>query len=132
MRSDQEQIRELVVAWLSASKANDQQAVLDLITDDAVFLLPGRPPMRKSDFAASAQGQPKENAPSFDGNSEIQEIVVAGDWAFMWARLQITVTPADGSPPSVSSGHTLTILRRESGKWRLARDANLLTAMPGQ
>jgi hypothetical protein len=25
--------------------------------------------------------------------SEIQEIVVAGDWAFMWTRLSVVVTP---------------------------------------
>jgi ketosteroid isomerase-like protein len=36
------------------------------------------------------------------------------------------MTPPDGNPIH-RSGYTLTILRKEAdGKWRLARDANLL------
>jgi hypothetical protein len=44
----------------------------------------------------------------------------------MWSHLQVTMTPADGSLPIERAGHTLTILKKESGRWRLARDANLL------
>ena len=50
-----------------------------------------------------------------------------GDWAYMRAHLDMTVTPPGGAPVR-RSGYTLTILRKEpDGKWRLARDANLLT-----
>ena len=41
----------------------------------------------------------------------------------------MTVSPPDGAKPVRRSGYTLTILRKErDGRWRLARDANLLTA----
>jgi hypothetical protein len=33
-----------------------------------------------------------------------------------------------GAAPMRRAGYTLTILRKEQGKWRLARDANLLAA----
>ena len=101
-------------------------AVLDLVTDDVVFLRPGYPPMRKAEFAAGAKAQQTGRAPSFDGTSEIQEIQVMGEWAFMWTKLSVIATPPDGGAPMKRSGHTLTILRKEGGRWRIARDANML------
>jgi ketosteroid isomerase-like protein len=64
-------------------------------------------------------------------SSEIQEIVVAGEWAYCWAHLVVTVTPRAGGPATRRTGHTLTILRRNAeGDWVVARDANMLTAEP--
>jgi uncharacterized protein (TIGR02246 family) len=123
--SDEEQIRELVANWMRASQAGDTAAVLDLLTDDVVFLLPGRAPMRKAEFAQAAQAQAGAGAPRVEGSAEIQEIQVAGDWAFMWTRLSATVTP-EGGETIARAGHTLTVLRKDQGRWRLARDANLL------
>ena len=125
MQSDEDQIRALVARWMAATRAGDTQAVLDLMTDDAVFLVPGREPMRKAEFAAASQAQAGAGAPSFEGQSDIQEIQVCGDWAFLWSRLQVTITPKEGKRMQ-RSGHTLTVLRKEQGRWRLARDANLL------
>ena len=104
--------------------------VLTLMADDVVFLVPGQPPMRKADFARAARAQADGAAPRIEGHSEIQEIEVAGDWAFMWTKLSVVATPADGSPAIERAGHTLTVLRKENGKWLLARDANLLAPVP--
>lgn len=87
--------------------------------------------MRKADFETTARAMSKAGAPAFDGSSEIQEIKVFGDWAFMWAKLTVVVTPPDGKPAMTRAGHTLTILNKQNGKWVLARDANLLAAVPG-
>jgi ketosteroid isomerase-like protein len=65
-----------------------------------------------------------------DGSSEIQEIHIAGNWAYMWTRLSVVMTPADGSKPVKRAGHTMSVLRKENGKWRLARDANMLALVP--
>ncbi len=62
----------------------------------------------------------------FDGTSEIQEIQVNGDWAFMWAKLTVAITPPTGAPMKLA-GPVLSVLRREGGRWVLARDANMLT-----
>jgi uncharacterized protein (TIGR02246 family) len=129
-RSDEDQIRELVATWMEASRKGDQSTVLSLMTDDVVFLVPGRPPMGKADFAAAANPPPQASAPRVDGHSEIQEIKVLGNWAFMWTRLAVVITPSDGSPSMERSGHTLTMLRKEDGRWLLARDANLLAPAP--
>jgi ketosteroid isomerase-like protein len=52
---------------------------------------------------------------------------VLGDWAFTRNRIDLTVTPPAGEPVR-RSGYTLTLYRKgNDGRWRLARDANLLT-----
>jgi uncharacterized protein (TIGR02246 family) len=127
MQNDEEQIRQLVATWMAASKSGDVDTVLNLIAQDAVFLVPGRPPMHKSEFATASRTQSNQGRPRIDGTSEIQEIKVLGDWAFMWTKLAIVATPPDGSAPIERAGHTLTILKKEDGKWLLARDANLLS-----
>jgi uncharacterized protein (TIGR02246 family) len=123
---DEEEIRALVATWMAATKAGDYQTVLGLMTEEVVFLVPGQPPMiGKAAFAAAAKPQPGQAAPRFDGASEIQEITVLADWAYMWTRLAVTTTMPDGKTAK-RAGHTLSILRKENGKWLLARDANLL------
>ncbi|GAB3774262.1 SgcJ/EcaC family oxidoreductase [Ramlibacter monticola] len=126
MTQDEQQIRDLVRTWMEATQAGDTETVLGLMTEDVVFLVPGREPMRKEEFAATARAQAAPGGPRIEGRSEIQEVQVAGDWAFLWSRLRVKVTPPGGAAAVERSGHTLTVLRKEQGRWRLARDANLL------
>jgi|SRR6185369_8280332 len=127
MTSDEQEIRQLVATWMSATKAGDLATVLSLMTDDVVFLVAGQQPFGKQQFAAAmkppASGVPM---PMIDGHSEVQEIRISGDYAYMWARLNVEVTPPGGATVK-RSGHTLSVLRKEGGRWRLARDANLLS-----
>lgn len=127
MQNDELEIRQLVSTWMSATKAGDAEKVLSLMTDDAVFLIAGQPPMRKSDFAVAARAQASGAAPKFDGASDIQEIKILGDWAFMWQQLTVVATPPNGAAAVTRSGPTLTIFTKQNGKWLLARDANMLT-----
>ena len=126
MQADEMQIRNLVTTWMAATKSGDVETVLDLMSEDVIFLVPGKPPMRKSGFAAAAKSQAAGKAPTFDGTSEIQEVQVSGDWAFMWSKLTVVATPPGGGHAVTRSGHTLTVFHREGGRWLLARDANLL------
>ncbi len=130
MQNDEQEIRQLVSTWMEASKAADFEKVLSLMADDVVFLVPGRAPMGKADFASAAQAQSGQNAPKFDGTSEIQEIRILGDWAFIWTRMTVAVTPPGGAQPVTRAGHTMTILQKQNGKWLLARDANMLAPVP--
>ena len=129
MTADEQSIRALVASWLTASENGDVDTVLSLIADDAVFLLPGQPVMGQAEFAEKSRPelgpQLSHQAPQIKASSDIQEIRVLGDWAFMRTRLTVTVTPPGGEPIT-RKGHTLTILRKQHGKWLLARDANLL------
>ena len=63
-----------------------------------------------------------------EGTSEIIELQVLGNWAFIRNRIEMALIPEGGNRID-KSGYALTLLRKEpDGKWRLARDANLLTA----
>jgi ketosteroid isomerase-like protein len=53
------------------------------------------------------------------------EIKTSEDWAFMWTKLRVAATPPN-SPTIHRAGHTLSVLKKERGKWLMARDANLL------
>jgi len=122
MHDDESEIRELVATWMAATRAGDTQAVLELMTDDAVFLVPGQAPFGKARFAEAAKMQ---SALRIDGGSDIEEIQVCGEWAFMRSHLTVRVTPPAGDT-MVRTGYALTVLRRDGGRWKLARDANLV------
>ena len=124
MADDERAIRDLIDTWMAASKAGDTAKVLSLMTDDVVFSVPGREPFGKQEFAAASQDM---QGMKIDGKSEIRELKVLGDWAYLRSHLEVAVTPPGGNAAQ-RSGYTLTILRKEAdGKWRLARDANMLT-----
>src|ERR1700730_786648 len=127
MENDEQAVRQLVTTWLDASKAGDTEKVLSLMTDDVVFLVAGQPPMRgKAAFAAS---QSALKAAKIDATSEIQEIKVVGDWAYMWTKLSVVITPPNGAAPIKRAGNTLSILRRQADNWLIARDANMLAVV---
>ena len=126
MDKDEKEIRALVETWMSATRAGDLDRVLELMAEDAVFLVPGKPPMMgRQAFAAAARESWAGGRMKFDGRSDIQEVRVFGDGAYLWQRLSVEATAPDGKKTS-RSGHTLTVLRKENGRWLLARDANLL------
>jgi ketosteroid isomerase-like protein len=61
-----------------------------------------------------------------DGQSDIKEIQIHGDWAWMRSHLKVTITRPN-EKPMTRSGYTLTILKKHpAGQWQLHRDANLL------
>jgi uncharacterized protein (TIGR02246 family) len=127
MNSDEQQIRQLVATWMSATKAGDVDTVLGLMTDDAKFLVAGRAPFGKEQFAAALKPPAAGAAmPSIDGHSEIQEIHVEGNLAYIVTQLTVDVA-LPGGPTTRRFGNTLTVLRKQGGRWQLARDANLLT-----
>ncbi len=128
MIDDERAIRELIQTWMTATKAGDIQTVLSLMTDDVVFLTPGNEPFGKEVFATTAE-QMKDALQVLEGTSEIREIQLLGDWAYLRGYIEITMTTPDSPTPVHRSGYTLTMLRKESdGRWRITRDANLLTA----
>jgi uncharacterized protein (TIGR02246 family) len=125
MSPDERAIRDLVATWMSASQAGDTQTVLSLMADDVVFMVPGREPFGKEAFAAMSKSM---QGVRMEGTSDIRELEVLGDWAYLRNYITVTLTPANGAPTR-HAGYTLTIFRKApDGKWLLARDANLVMA----
>jgi uncharacterized protein (TIGR02246 family) len=124
MSEDEQAIRRLVETWMTASKAGDVQTVLDLMADDVIFMVPGQEPFGKDAFKAAAESMRDVR---IDGKSEIRELKVIGDWAYLRNHIEIEMSMPDGKTVR-RSGYTLTILnKRADGRWVLSRDANLLT-----
>jgi uncharacterized protein (TIGR02246 family) len=125
MTDDERAIRQVVDTWMAASQSGDLATILSLMTDDVIFMVPGEEPFGKEAFAAASKGMRNIQ---IEGSSEILELKVLSDWAFVRNRVEITATPPSGNTIR-RSGYTLILLRKEiDGQWRLARDANLLTA----
>ena len=123
-QNDEQAIRELVDKWLAASKTGDLETVLSLMADDVIFMVPGKEPFGKEAFAANSESMKDHTV---DATSDINELEVLGDWAWMRQHLEVTITPPDGNDMR-KSGYVLSILRKNpDGHWVLARDANLLT-----
>lgn len=124
MSPDERAIRELVDAWMKASRTGDTETVLSLMSDDVIFMVPGREPFGKQTFAANSRSMV---GVKLEGSADIRELEVLGDWAYLRNFIEITITPPGGEAVR-RSGFTLTILRKEpDGRWVLARDANLVT-----
>jgi uncharacterized protein (TIGR02246 family) len=124
MSRDEEEIRAVVTRWLEATSRGDTQAVMDLMTDDALFLVPGQPPMDRAAFKAASEAQAASGM-SIRGDSEIMEVEIVGDLAYLWSHLTVTIRDSSAAP-AARAGHTLTIFRKADNRWRLSRDANLL------
>lgn len=76
IHDDEKEIRQLVSTWMAATKTGDIHTVLDLMTDDVVFMVPGEEPFGKEAFEATSE---ELNDTQIEGTSEIQEIQVLGD-----------------------------------------------------
>jgi uncharacterized protein (TIGR02246 family) len=130
MTSDEQQIRDVIDRWRIATLANDIDTILSLMTDDALFLTPGRPPMTKDTFAAAFRG--------FAGNirieskHDIKEICASGDLAYCRSHISVIATAEKTGERNERAGHVLTIFRKSAdGTWRLSRDANLIGGTAG-
>jgi uncharacterized protein (TIGR02246 family) len=119
---DKKAIREVVERWMKATRENDLDTVLSLMTDDVVFMVPGREPFGKEAFAAASKGR---SGVKVEGIVETLEIGVFGDRA--WIQNHSDCGHAAKRRSAEKSGYTLSVFRKENGKWLLARDANLVT-----
>jgi uncharacterized protein (TIGR02246 family) len=123
MTDDERQIRELVRSWIAASNRRDLDALMDMMTDDVIFMTPGRPPFGKAQFAADSE---RMKGMAIEGRAEVEEVEVFGPRALIRNHIEVELT-VPGQPARRMSGCAMSILRKEAdGRWRIARDANLV------
>ena len=120
--NDEKAIRSLIDTWLAASKVGDTETVLNLMTNDVIFMVPGQEPFGKEAFKKASEHM---KTLRIEAESEIKELKILGDWAYLRNLLTMKITPPNGQTVT-QSGYNLTILRKENGTWLLCRDANLL------
>lgn len=115
---DERAIREVIDRWMVATRAGQLDVVLDLMTEDVVFLRAGHPTMDKDAFRhgfQSFQGR------KFDATQDVKDVRAAGDLGYAWSHLTLTM---DGK---TRAGNILSVFRKVDGKWRLSRDANFVS-----
>lgn len=78
LKEDEEAIRSLFAAWKLASQGKDVDGLSKLITDDAIFLAPGQPPIRGR-AAFEALYRQVLGAFSFEQEWVFEEIAIFGD-----------------------------------------------------
>ncbi|MBI1770773.1 MAG: SgcJ/EcaC family oxidoreductase [Burkholderiales bacterium] len=120
-------IRSNIRLWQEATAAGDVDKLLDLMDEEVVFLVAGNPPMKgREQFAQNLRNILQTHHIAF--SSQIQEIVVQADLAYTWSYLQVEIIPKHAGPQMRRAGNVLSIWRLQAdGKWRICRDANLLT-----
>lgn len=127
---DREAIRRLGEEWGAAVEAKDLDRLLNLVTDDVVFMPHGAPSivgkqaLRETYLALFARYSIKQTfAP--------EEIEIGRDWAFARGSDLITLVPLDGSPPAVIRARGISILRRDKdGAWKFARGISNMDQPP--
>src|SRR5579862_7530371 len=123
---EKQKVRDVIDTWLKASAAGDLERVLPLMAEDVVFLRPGMADMTGREAYAAAS-RPMAGKVRFEGRPNLKEIQIAGDYAYVWNYLTVTVTPLPDGAPRNMAGNILSIFRKEpDGRWVLFRDANML------
>jgi len=123
-------IRTLTDEWLAAEQARDIDRLLEQVTEDAVFLMPGG---RAVSGKAAIRNLFEAFFASFvsEHTVTIREVQVHGDWAFTWGEEVTVLRPVSGGPATQMQGFGCSILRRgPDGRWRFARGINNMAPGP--
>ncbi len=129
--SDEQEIQELFNDWIKSTTEGNLELARQCIADDAVFFVPGIGEMNKETYAQGAAGEsPEESSSNFDLDSKLRELKVFGDQAYLWIESTLICSPKNGDPATRMAGHSLSILEKRDGRWRIFRDANTLTVVP--
>lgn len=129
MTFDERSIRELYAKWFSAMERGDVECILSLVTHDVILKGPdspallGKPALRKALEAFHAQF-------SETVSYSLEEVEVAGEWAFTRISEETTLRANEGGEAVVMSGMHLAVLRRSDGVWKVYRDISSLNTRP--
>jgi len=110
-------------AYVEAINSNDLDRLMDMLTDDVVYMAPNdKPVVGKDAVRPWVEGYFAAYKTHWD--KPVQDFVVNGDWAWERYSYTSTDTPVEGGEPITGSGWGLLIYHHDAdGKWRVARDA---------
>ena len=110
---------------VKAALASDVEAIVSQWTADFVVIPPAGPVVRGRSANAALVEQGRELMQAFipvDYVVEIEEITVAGDYAFEWGTYRGAARPRAGGSDVTYSGKLLRILQRQpDGRWKMHR-----------
>ena len=129
--ADRNAILTLLERWRRATRAKDIHALLELVADDVVFLPSSMPPIEGKEEFANMYRAFFPRYREIKHTAIIQEVQVAGDWAFLWGTDELRLTPESGETEIHMKGKGLSILKRHpDGSWKFWRGINNMTQKP--
>ena len=125
MTSDERNIRTVHSLWIDAVNAGDLTRLLTLVAEDVVFLAPGEAPFGRERFSSNFTAAHQQM--QICCTSELQEIMVVGEFAYTRSGDALSVTPRAGGRAAQFAGHRMTVYRKQrDGRWLLSRDVHTL------
>jgi len=123
--SAEAEIEELVARWIKATESKELDALLSMMEDDVTFLPASGPVIRGKSEARSIYQRLFAQASRVESRPVVEEIVVAGDWAFLTGSDELFLTISESGLRVHMKGRAISIMRRHSdGCWRFARGIN--------
>ena len=119
--ADRAALEAIAKEYEAAFSAGDVEALVALHADDAIRMPPNAPPVvGKEAIQAAYQTTFDEFAAKI--TLSLEEVEVAGDWAFVRGTSPVTVTPKAGGEPLEDEGKYLSIRKRQpDGSWKIFR-----------
>lgn len=132
IQAEEQEIREFYNNWIKATTEGDLELAHRCIADDARFLVAGAGEMNKVAFAQAAAGvSPEESPMDFHLESDLLEIKVLGEYAYILVESKLAIKPKEGDGPTTKmAGHSLAVLHKRDGRWQNYRDASTLVPIP--
>ena len=120
---DREQIEAIEQRIMAGFAAGDADAIAAQYTEDALLLAQDSPPI-EGRAAIAENYRPSLEEYAMDLRTRVEEIEVAGGWAWLRGRFEHTSTSRTDGTATTYKGKYLAIARRDSdGVWRFHRDA---------
>lgn len=109
--------------YVQAINSNDLDTLLDVLTEDVVFMAPNTPVMVGKDAARPWLAGYLE-AYETHWDKPVQEFLVLGTWAIERYSYTSTDKPKGGGEPIVGTGWGMVVYHQDAdGAWRVARDS---------
>jgi uncharacterized protein (TIGR02246 family) len=125
METYEQLVRKTHATWIGAVNAGDLLQLLSLMTDDVVFVSPGRPPFGRAEFSTGFLKAHEHS--EVRCVSEVEELVISGNVARTRCRDSLSLQPRAGGKTTEFAGYRESVYQRQpDGRWLLAHDAHTL------
>lgn len=102
--------------------ASDIEGILEILTDDVVFLPPGADPKVGREAYRQWVTEFQRHYRVSHIETVSREIRRVGDWAYEWGLVREEYVPRGTEPPAALVGKFMrTFQRQRDGKWKIAR-----------
>ena len=106
--------------WDAAANAGDVESLVSLYTDDAVMMDPDTP-AKIGKEAIRTGVQAFYDQVVLETDSAVEEVRLAGEWAFVRGTFNSTATPKAGGAPVQFAGKWVEIReRQDDGSWKIS------------